>query len=101
MQMQQSKLEVVNEGKFRDSMAKLMAAEGLKQAAAPTSFMVEKHKFVRADLERSLGALHYYESYLMTVTGDYLLKVEIFAPTMEELKTLAATIEKIEIDDEE
>jgi cytochrome c biogenesis protein CcmG/thiol:disulfide interchange protein DsbE len=101
MQMQQSKLEVVDEGKFRDSMAKLMAAEGLKQAAAPTSFMVEKHKFVRADLERSIGALHYYESYLMTVTGDYLLKVEIFAPTMEELKTLAATIEKIEIDDEE
>ena len=101
MQVQQSKLEVVDEDKFHDSMAKLMAAEGLKQAAAPTSFMVEKHKFVRADLERSNGALHYYESYLMTVTGDYLLKVEIFASTMEELKALAATIEKIEIDDEE
>jgi hypothetical protein len=38
---------------------------------------------------------------LMTVTGDYLLKVEIFGSTMEELKALAATIEKIEIDDEE
>jgi hypothetical protein len=62
---------------------------------------VKKHPFVRADFDRSVGAVHMYQSIIQTIAGDYLLTVEIYAYSSDELQQVAASFQTMDISDEE
>jgi thiol-disulfide isomerase/thioredoxin len=96
-----SRLDSVNLDSFQKMAANMAAASGLKFVGAASEFQVNKHPFVRADFERSVGAVHIYQSFVQTIAGEYLLTIEIFAYSLDELQQVAASLQSMSITDEE
>ena len=96
-----SRLDSVNLDTFQQMVEKMSAAASLKLAGPPVEFRVKKHPFVRADFDHGVGAVHIYESMVQTVAGDYLVTIEIYAYSTEELQQLAASLQTMAISDEE
>lgn len=96
-----SRLDEVNMNAFQQVVEKMATASNLKIATAPAEFHVNKHQFARADFERSVGSLRVYQSYVQSVAGDYLLTVEIYASSMDELQQAAASLQSMAITDED
>ena len=96
-----SRLDEVNLDNFQLRVEKMAAASGLKLSGPPVEFRVNKHLFVRADFDRSVGSLHMYQSMVQTIAGDYLLTVEIFAYSADELQQVAASLQTMSISDED
>ena len=96
-----SRLDSVNLGTFQQMVERMSAAASLKLTGPPVEFRVKKHPFVRADFDRGVGAVHMYQSMVQTVAGDYLLTIEIYAYSTEELQQLAASLQTMAISDEE
>jgi len=61
---------------------------------------VNKHQFLRADFERTSGGARVYQSYVQTLSEDYLLTIEIFASSPEELQQAAASLQSMAITEE-
>ena len=95
-----SRLDEVSLDRFQQFVEKMAAASGLKITGAPSEFRVNKHPFVRADFDRSVGAVHVYQSYVQTVAGDYLATIEIYAYSLEELQQVTASLQNMSITDE-
>jgi hypothetical protein len=85
-----SRLDSVNLDTFQQMVEKMSAAASVK-----------KHPFVRADFDRGVGAIHMYQSMVQTVADDYLVTIEIYAHSTEELHQLAASLQTMAISDEE
>lgn len=49
----------------------------------------------------SCRTLHYYLSYVQTVVGDFMLKIDIVAENPEQLNKIADTLRTLEIEDSE
>jgi thiol-disulfide isomerase/thioredoxin len=96
-----SHLDSVSLDNFQVLVANRAAASGLKPTGAASEFQVNKHPFVRADFERSVGAVHVYQSFVQTIAGDYLLNIEIYAYSLDELQQLAASLQSMSITDED
>lgn len=96
-----SRLDSVNLDTFEQMVERMSAAASLKLTGPPVEFRVKKHPFVRADFDRGVGAVHMYQSMVQTVAGDYLLTIEIYAYSTEELQQLAASLQTMAISDEE
>ena len=96
-----SRLDSVNLDAFQQMVEKISAAASLKLTGPPVEFRVKKHPFVRADFDRGVGAVHMYQSMVQTVAGDYLLTIEIYAYSTEELEQMAASLQTMAISDEE
>ena len=96
-----SRLDSVNLDTFQQTVEKMSAAASLKLTGPPVEFRVKKHPFVRADFDRGVGTVHMYQSMVQTVAGDYLLTIEIYAYSTEELQQMAASLQTIAISDEE
>jgi thiol-disulfide isomerase/thioredoxin len=96
-----SRLDAVNLDTFQQMVEKMSAASGLKLTGPPVEFRVKKHPFVRADFDRSVGAVHMYQSMVQTIAGDYLLTVEVYAYSSEELQQVTASLETMDISDED
>ena len=94
-------LEAVNLDSFEKIVANLAAAPGMKIVGAASEFQVNKHSFVRADFERGAGAVHIYQSIVQTVAGDYLLSIEIYAYSLDELRQVAASLQSMSITEED
>lgn len=75
-------------------------ASGMKLTGPASEFHVNKHPFVRADFERSVGALRVYQSFVEAIAGDYLLTIEIFAYSPEELQQVAVSLQSMAITDD-
>jgi thiol-disulfide isomerase/thioredoxin len=97
---QVTQLDTVDEGGFGQVTARMINLSQLKQVGSTANFQVKGHKYMRADFERTNGALHYYQSLAHTVAGDYLLQIECFAPSIEELKQITDSLLKMEVKDE-
>jgi hypothetical protein len=97
---QVTRRDIVDEEEFGQVTARMINFSQLKQVGSTESFEVKGHKFMRADFERTNGALHYYQSLAHTLAGDYLLQIECFAPSIEELKQITDTLLKMEVKDE-
>jgi thiol-disulfide isomerase/thioredoxin len=91
--------DTVNENGFGQLTARMINVSQLKQVGNTANFDVKGHKFLRADFERTNGALHYYQSLAQTVAGEYLLQIECFAPSVEELKQITDSLLKMEVKD--
>jgi len=85
---------------FRNT-AQRMAASDLLEVTPPATFEVKQHKFIRAEFERKSGALHYYQGIAQTDAGDYLLTIDWFAASLDELRTIGESLQKMEIRNEE
>jgi thiol-disulfide isomerase/thioredoxin len=96
-----SRLDTVNLGTFEQMVANMATASGLKIIGGASEFQVNKHSFVRADFERSVGAARIYQSFLQTIAGDYLLTMEIYAYSADELQQATASLQSMAISDEE
>lgn len=96
-----SRLDEVNLDNFQLRVEKMAAASGLKLTGPPVEFRVNKHLFVRADFDRSVGSLHMYQSMVQTIAGDYLLTIEIYAYSADELQQVAASLQTMAISDED
>jgi thiol-disulfide isomerase/thioredoxin len=97
----QSRLDSVSLSNFEVLVASRATASGLKSTSAASEFQVNKHPFVRADFERSVGTVHVYQSFVQTIAGDYLLNIEIYAYSLDELQQVAASLQSMSIADED
>lgn len=98
---QQTSVDTLDEKRFRASMDKVASAGQMKLLAPATDFEVAKHKFLRADFERTKGAPHCYQAIVETLAGGSLLHIEILAASPEELRQIADTLQTMKIEDEE
>jgi thiol-disulfide isomerase/thioredoxin len=96
-----SRLDELSPGAFQQLATSRAAATGMKLVGDPAGFQVNGHKFLRADFERSVGASHIYQSSVQTLAGDYLLNIELFALSTDELQQVAGTLKAMSIADGE
>jgi thiol-disulfide isomerase/thioredoxin len=96
-----SRRESVSLNAFEQMVSKVGNVSGMKSIGAASEFHVNKHSFLRADFERSVGAARIYQSFLQTIAGDYLLTIEIYAYSLDELQQAAVSLQSMSISDEE
>lgn len=96
-----SRLDSVSLNTFEQMVANMATASGMKIIGAASEFHVNEHSFVRADFERSVGAVRIYQSFVQTIAGDYLLTIEIYAYSADELQQAAASLQSMAVSDEE
>jgi thiol-disulfide isomerase/thioredoxin len=96
-----SRLDSLRLSNFQQMMDHLAVASGLKIFAAASEYTVNKHQFLRADFERTSGGTHVYQSYVQTLSEDYLLTIEIFASSSDELQQIAASLQSLAITEED
>ena len=101
IRVQQTSVITLDEPDFRTKMDKMASVGQMKLLAPAAGFEVARHKFLRADFERSLGALHYYQTIVETIAGDSVLHIEILAASAEELRQIADSLQNMEIENEE
>ncbi len=89
-----------NEEMFRRMTERMVTAAQLVEVTPPTVFAVRQHNFIRAEFERK-GALHYYQGIAETGAGDYLLTIEWVAATLDDLRKIGDSLQKMEISDEQ
>ncbi len=81
---------------FQRTATQMAGANSMRIIASPSGYQVDAHAFFRADMERATGA-KYYTSFVQTLAGDYLLHIELFAYSKEELDTVASSLQAISI----
>ncbi len=96
-----SRLDELNLDAFQQMVANRTIATGMKLVNPAAEFRVNKHQFVRADFERSVGTLRIYQSFVQTVAGDYLVTIEIYAYSTDELQQVAAFLQSVSITEED
>jgi len=96
-----SRLDSLGLSTFQQMMDHMAVASGLKLFAQASEYAVNKHQFLRADFERSSGGTHVYQSYVQTLSEDYLLTIEIFASSPDELQQVAASLQSMSITEED
>ena len=96
-----SRLDSVSLDNFQVLVANRATASGLKPTGPACEFQVNKHPFVRADFDRAIGALHVYQSFVQTIAGDYLLTIEIYAYSVDELQQVASSLQSMSISEED
>jgi thiol-disulfide isomerase/thioredoxin len=96
-----SGLDSVSLNTFEPTVTNMATASGMKVIGSASEFQVNKHSFVRADFERRVGAVSLYQSHVQTIAGDYLLSIDIYAYSLDELQQLAASLQFMAISDEE
>jgi len=98
---QQTKMDTVDEKRFRASMDKMASQGQMKLLAPAAGFEVAQHKFLRADFECTKAAPHYYQAIVETLANGSLLHIEIMGASPEELRQIADTLQTMKIEDEE
>jgi thiol-disulfide isomerase/thioredoxin len=96
-----SRLDSLRLSTFQQMMDHMAVAAGLKLYAPASEYTVNKHQFLRADFERTSGGTHVYQAYVQTLSEDYLLTIEIFASSPEELQQIAASLQSMAISEED
>jgi len=96
-----SRLDSINLDSFQQMISNMATASGLKIIGTASEFHVNKHSFARADFERSVGATRIYQSFVQTIAGDYLLTIEIYAYSADELQQAASSLQSMSVADED
>jgi thiol-disulfide isomerase/thioredoxin len=84
---------------FEKMVANMATVSGMKIIGAASEFHVNNHSFVRADFERSVGAARIYQSFVQTIAGDYLLTIEIYGYSLDELQQAVTSLQSMSIVD--
>jgi hypothetical protein len=84
---------------FQQTVTQMAGAGSMQIVKPPAEYRVDHHPFFRADMARATGA-RYYTSFVQTQAGNYLLNIELFAYSAEELDRAATCLEAISISGE-
>jgi len=80
--------------KMADNMA---VASSAKPTGPASKYEVKEHAFLRVDMERNVGGTRVYQAYVQTLSEDYLLTIEIYATSAEDLKKVGETLQTMVI----
>jgi len=83
--------------KMADNMA---VASSAKLVGPASKYELKEHAFVRVDMERNVGGTRLYQAYVQTLSNDYLLTIEIYATSAEELQKVGETLQTMVVKDE-
>lgn len=86
---------------FRRSMQVRTATAGMNPIGESYSYEVNQHEFFRADFDHAIGGLHVTQSVIQTLAGDYMLSIEIYAASPDELKTITDSLKTMSITDDD
>jgi hypothetical protein len=95
-----SRLEALRMDVSRQMTESLARAQNMKVIAEANEYEVSGHAFARTDFERGAGEQKAYEAYVQTLAGDYLLTIEIYAASAEELQRAAESPKSMMTKDE-
>lgn len=96
-----TRLDEINPDTFEQLASSRATAAGMKVLGEVSMFEVNKHRFFRADYEHSVGATRVYQSFVQTIAGDYLLTIELYAYSSDELNQAAASLKAMFITDDD
>ena len=77
----------------------MAVASSAKLVAPASKYEVKEHTFLRVDMERNVGGMRLYQAYVQTVSEDYLLTIEIYAASTDELQKVGDTLQTMVIED--
>jgi len=92
-----SQLSLETFQKMADNMA---VASSAKLMGPANKYDVKEHNFLRVDMERNVGGTRLYQAYVQTASEDYLLTIEIYATSAEELQNVGETLQTMVVKDE-
>jgi len=78
---------------FRQSTEKLAASAGATIGRQAEKFTVNGHEFVRADILRESGGGRLIEAMVETISGESIIRIELFASSQEELEKTAEVLQ--------
>ena len=84
---------------FRQTTDAMATASGSTVASAAAEYRVKDHPFLRADFERSMGGQRIFQTYVQTLSEDYLLTIEIYALSGDDKAAAIDSLQKIVIDE--
>ena len=93
-----SQLSLETFQKMADNMA---VASSAKLVGPANKYEVKEHAFLRVDMERNVGGTRLYQAYVQTLSNDYLLTIEIYATSAEELQKVGETLQTMVIKEDE
>ena len=96
-----SRLEALRMDAFQQLTESMGRAQGMKVIAEAKQYEVNGHAFARADFERGAGDRKAYQAYVQTLAGDYMLTIEIYAGSVEELQRATESLKRMMIKDED
>jgi len=82
---------------FSQQTQRVAASSGMKAVSPASQFTVNDHQFFRVDFERTSGPPRICYSYVQALAGDYLLVIELFASSPEDLQQIAAFLQSVSI----
>jgi len=92
-----SQLSLETFQRMADNMA---VASSAKLMGPANKYEVKEHNFLRVDMERNVGGTRLYQAYVQTASEDYLLTIEIYATSAEELQNVGETLQTMVVKDE-
>jgi|GEM_PF-872294 len=96
-----TRLEEINPDAFEQLVSSRATAAGMKVIGEVSMFEVNKHRFFRADFEHAVGAIHVYESLVQTIAGAYLINIDLYAYSSDELNQAAASLKAMTITEDD
>ena len=84
---------------FQRTAEAMARASGAKLSLAPAEYWVQDYPFMRADFERSMGGQHILQTYVQTLSEDYLLTIEIYALSGDDKQVAVDSLQKLIIDE--
>lgn len=96
-----SRANMISLPTFQNMADNMAVASGAKLLGPASKFEVKEHAFARVDMERSAGGKKLYQAYAQTLSEDYLLTIEVYATSSDEMQKIAETLQTMVIRDEE
>jgi thiol-disulfide isomerase/thioredoxin len=84
---------------FRQTADTMASGSGAKVSTPAAEFTVKNHPFLRADFERSMAGQKVFQSYVQTLSEDYLLTIEIYSLSKDDQQVAVDSLQKIVVDD--
>jgi hypothetical protein len=80
---------------FRQITDTMAAGASTMVTTAPEEYQVSDHSFLRADFERSMGGQRILQTYVQTLSEDYLLTIEIYALSSNDKQAALDSLQKL------
>ena len=78
---------------FQQLTQAVAAGSGGKIILPASEFLVQDHRFLRTDVESESGGVRIDRAFVQTFSEDYILTIEIFAGSPEELRQIASSLQ--------
>jgi len=96
-----SRLDSVNLNTFEQMVTNMATASGMKIIARASEFPGEQTFLRTRRFRAQRRVVRIFQSLVQTIAGDYLLTIEIYAYSTDELQQAAASLQYMAISDEE